>query len=162
MGWPKGVKRGPRKRRIEILPHDPEAQFGPEAFERVHPEYAQSSLGQAEQGQSADARKPPPETTGDATGLSDLPSHYRKAMDWQLDEGPWQNVRCRECNMPMYTRNPAKRDVCEDCMWIIMDKLQEFNRAQIKRSENRLVDPFRSNDPFRELGGSLPSVKPRG
>jgi hypothetical protein len=97
MGWEKGRKRGPRKPKVEIMT-----------------EQAEVSLGQAEQGQTADASvaadATPVPLAGGATGLSDPPSHYRKAIDWQLDSPdlPWQIVRCRECNDDMYTRNPAK------------------------------------------------------
>lgn len=129
--------------KIEILPHDTEAQFGPEAFERINPELAQPL-----------APEPAP--------LADPPSHYRKAIDWQLDSPdlPWQIVRCRECNGDMYSRNPEKRDVCEECMWLMADKLQDLAKHQVKQLENRVVNPFRSGgDIFRELSGSLPSVK---
>jgi hypothetical protein len=40
------------------------------------------------------------------------------------------------------------------------DKLQEMAKHQYQQLENRVVNPFRGGgDIFRELGGSLPSVK---
>ena len=97
-------------------------------------------------------------------GLCDPPKQYRKAIDYNLDppEMPWQIVRCRECNDEMYTRNPQKRDVCEECMWSLTQQLAEVDRARVLRNTDRLLNPFKSGDIMRELGGSLPSGKPRG
>jgi hypothetical protein len=81
------------------------------------------------------------------------------AEDWNQDQPtlPWLIIRCHNCNDPIATRS-LKRDVCESCAYRIRDDFYENRRAQIRRSENRLVNPFTSNDPFHELGGSLPSV----
>jgi hypothetical protein len=81
------------------------------------------------------------------------------AEDWRLDpaEWPWRLIRCSNCSDLIGTRNPTKRDICEGCAYRIRDDFYEARRAQIRRSENRLVNPFISNDPFHE-GASLPSV----
>ena len=74
---------------------------------------------------------------------------------------PWFVMRCSHCNDAMATRS-LKHDVCESCGYRIRDEFWEAQRARIRRVENSIVNPFTSNDPFHELGGSLPSVKPSG
>jgi hypothetical protein len=80
------------------------------------------------------------------------------AEDWNRDPPtlPWLIIRCHACNDPIATRS-LKRDICERCAYRIRDDFYENRRAQIRRSENRLVNPFASNDPLHEVG-SLPSV----
>jgi hypothetical protein len=81
------------------------------------------------------------------------------AEDWNQDPPtlPWLIIRCHNCNDTIATRS-VKRDVCESCAYRIRDDFYENRRAQIRRSENRLVNPFASNDLLNELDGSLPSV----
>jgi hypothetical protein len=81
------------------------------------------------------------------------------AEDWRMDPAtlPWFVMRCSHCNDAMATRS-LKRDVCERCGYEIRDAFYEARRAQIRRAENQLVNPFTSRDPLHELGGSLPSV----
>jgi hypothetical protein len=155
MAWPKGVKRGPRQ------PADKYNLVAP-YYDRANEE----PLGTVEPGGSV----PSPVVVeaaphgSDAPVPSDPPWNYRKAADFNLDPPtmPWQIVRCRECNMDMYTRNPAKRDVCEDCLWTLMQQVAEVEKTRVLRATDRMVNPFRSGDVFQELGGSLPSVKRRG
>jgi hypothetical protein len=92
-----------------------------------------------------------PETGDPVTGI---------AEDWKQDPPtlPWQLIRCHGCNDLIATRNPEKRDTCESCCYRIRDQYYEAQRASIRRSENRLVNPFRSVDELHELGGSLPSL----
>jgi hypothetical protein len=97
---------------------------------------------------------PKPPTTDPATGepITGV------AEDWRMDPAtlPWLVMRCSHCNDAMATRS-LKRDVCERCGYEIREAFYEARRTQIRRSENRLVNPFLSNDPLHEVG-SLPSV----
>lgn len=149
MGWTKGRKRGPRKPKpveaVEILPHDPTAPFGPEAYEAGHSDMA--------------AAPSLPIRDQILLGLMEPPPHYRKAADYQLGKGPWEIIRCRECGQDTYSKDPRKHDVCENCLWTLMHQLADVEQARIVRNTDRVLNPFRSINPFNELGGSLPSIK---
>ncbi len=84
-----------------------------------------------------------------------------KAEDWQCEpkDLPWQNdVRCRECNKPMWVRQPERHDVCEDCGWLLREQIQELHNAQRTVLSERFVNPFMGSDMWGQ-SGSLPSVK---
>ena len=84
----------------------------------------------------------------------------RKAEDWQREDAslPWQRPRCRECNYPMYTREPQKHDLCEECGYLIRDQMQQLGNQQMAQRSTQFVNPF-SNDPFAGTA-SLP-VQPK-
>jgi hypothetical protein len=81
------------------------------------------------------------------------------AEDWRRDDPslPWLIIRCHLCNDAIATRS-LKRDVCESCGYRIRDDFYEHQRARIRRVTDRLVNPFRSVNPFNELDGSLPPL----
>jgi hypothetical protein len=72
------------------------------------------------------------------------------AEDWNQDPPtlPWLIIRCHNCTDLIATRS-LKRDVCEGCAYRIRDDFYENRRAQIRRSENRLVTLFRAGTFFR-------------
>lgn len=81
------------------------------------------------------------------------------AEDWRRDsvELPWEIVRCCQCLDLMATRDPKLHDCCESCGYRIRQAFYERRQADIRRATDKLVNPFLSRDPFREVG-SLPPV----
>lgn len=89
------------------------------------------------------------------------PAHDdRKAEDWQSEpkDLPWQHVRCRECNTPMYVRQPHLHDLCEECGWMLREQIQQMHKQQRVQATNRFVNPFMGSDMWGQTG-SLPSEK---
>ena len=84
-----------------------------------------------------------------------------KAEDWQSEpkDLPWQNdVRCRECNKPMWVRQPEKHDICEECGWLLREQIQDMHTQQRHHVSDRFVNPFMGSD-YSGQSGSLPEIK---
>src|SRR5262245_24985400 len=49
------------------------------------------------------------------------------------------NVRCTNCNDPMWTRNPTKEDLCEECAYFLR---QEVGLAEMRRMTTESSKPW--------------------
>lgn len=112
----------------------------------------------------ADVSQPVAETLEAPSWTTDIgrepPNDARKAEDWDREDRslPWQTPRCRECNYPMWTREPAKHDTCEECGWLIRDQLQTQATQLRQQRSDRLINPF-SGSILGGQTGSLPTPK---
>lgn len=90
----------------------------------------------------------------------EAPESSRKAEDWELEppDALWQQPRCRNCGQPMWTRQPEKHDICEECGYLMRDQQQTYERQQRQHHADRIVNPF-DGGPFAGLTGSLPTPK---
>ena len=88
------------------------------------------------------------------------PFDSRKAEDWEREDVtlPWQQSRCRGCNNPTWTREPAQHDLCEECGYLLRDQMQELAGKQRAQRMDRFVNPFEGGV-FSGQTGSLPVTK---
>jgi hypothetical protein len=88
------------------------------------------------------------------------PPDTRKAEDWDREDVtlPWQQARCRGCNNPMWTREPAQHDLCEECGYLLRDQMQDLATKQRAQRMDRFVNPFEGGV-FSGQTGSLPVTK---
>lgn len=56
-------------------------------------------------------------------------------------DGDWMEIRCLECREVAWTRD-AKADLCEDCLWAIMNRLGESTVKQNQLMARQPYDPF--------------------
>ena len=82
---------------------------------------------------------------------------HRRAEDWNNEptELPWQQPRCRNCNNFMWTRQPERHDICEECGYILRDQMQMNETVKTRQRTDVILNPF-AGGPFSGQTGSLP------
>jgi len=58
-------------------------------------------------------------------------------------DADWQEMRCLECHEIAWTRDP-KADLCEDCLWGLMEKLGDETVKQHQLMARQPYNPFES------------------
>lgn len=75
----------------------------------------------------------------------ELPYPTLKAEEYlpRTPQDRFSQMRCLECNRPMWTRNQKKEDTCEECGFILRERFHELRVRHETGQGQGFIDPFR-------------------